>query len=56
MIPCGFQKRKKIPIKRFVKKSLDLFLQEQWTELGHYIASETGNLLAERRIFLGKKS
>ena len=55
MIPCGFQKRKKITVKRFMRKSLVLFLQEQWSGLGHYVASETGNLLAERRIFLKKK-
>ena len=55
MIPGGFQKRKKVTVKRLIKKSLDLFLQEQWAGIGHYVASETCNILAKRKIFQGSK-
>ena len=55
MNPGGFQKHKKVTVKRFLKKNLALLLQEQWTGLGHYVASETGNFLAERQIFQGSK-
>ena len=55
MIPGGFQKRKKATIKRFMKKSMTLFLQGQWTGLGHYVASETGNFLVDRHLIQGSE-
>mgnify|MGYP001215153985 CR=1 FL=1 len=55
MIPGGFQKRRAVTWKRFIKKSLTLFLQEQWAGLGYYIISETGNMFADRHIFQGSE-
>ena len=56
MNPGGFQKHKKVTFKRFIKKSLTLFLQEQWSGLGHYVTCETGNVLAKRQILQGPKT
>ena len=55
MIPGGYQKHKKITFKRFMKKSLALFIKEQWSGLGYYFVSEMGNILAERKIFQESK-
>ena len=55
MIPGGFQKRKKVTVKSFMKKILVLFLHEQWAGLGYYVVSETGNIFAEKQIFQGSK-
>lgn len=56
MIPGGFQKRKKVTVKSFMKKILVLFLHEQWAGLGYYVVSETGNIFAEKQIFQGSKT
>ena len=55
MIPGGFQQRKKSTIKKFMEKSLALFLQEQWSGLGNYVVSETGNILVDKHIFQKSK-
>ena len=55
MIPGGFQQRKKSTVKKFMEKSLALFLQEQWSGLGYYVVSETGNMLADKHIFQKSK-
>ena len=51
MIPGGFQQSKKSTIKKFMEKSLALFLQEQWSGLGNDVVSETGNILVDKHIF-----
>ncbi|SVE33841.1 uncharacterized protein METZ01_LOCUS486695, partial [marine metagenome] len=55
MIPGGFQKYKKLTFKKFIQKTLTLFVQEQWAGLGHYIVTEASNILSERLIFQGSR-
>ena len=47
MIPGGFQKRIRFNYKRFIRKSLVLLKQNDWSGLGHYVVSEMGNFLVD---------
>ena len=44
------QKYREITLKRFISKSIGLFNKGEWAGLGHYLVSETSNLLSDIEI------